>query len=171
MVPVDIAPTSATEGSSDAVQAQIASAVSEVPSGAVQGQITPPTVDTEVSSNVAESETSSQDFAQELAAIFKRHEKPLPFNIDEVVNPKDLDARLNIALQQVYWKHNSIPVYDKGTSHFPSDIFLDPSESDSFFNFFWLDEDLDLIVKESNENISKKKSKKKNKKKNRLKHN
>ena len=81
-------------------------------------------------------------------AVFKKHGKPIPVNIDEVVNSKDMDARLNIALQHVYWKHNSIPVYDKDTSHFPSDIFMDPSEPDSFFNFFWLDEDLELIVKE-----------------------
>ena len=149
------------EASVPSVSGEFAPTSAENPSGAAEGQITPPTVDTEVSSNAAESEISL-DFAQDLAAIFKKHGKPIPDNINEVVNPKDLDARLNIALQHAYWKQNSVPVYDKDTSHFPSEILMDPSDPDSFFNFFWLDEDLELIVKESNKYISTKNWKKKN---------
>ena len=152
--------TTGEEASVPSVSGEFAPTSAENPSGAAQGQITPPTVDTEVSSNAAESEISL-NFAQDLAAIFMKYGKRIPDDINEVVNPKDLDTKINNALKHHFWKNNSIPVYDKDTSHFPSDIFMDPSEPDSFFNFFWLDKDLQQIVKETNKYITKKNKDKK----------
>ena len=99
--------------------------------------------------------------AQDLAEFCKFHGIPLPTDVDEVLNPSDLDAKLINLLQHKYWKENSIPVYDKDTSHFP-DKPLDPDDPDSFFNFFWQDEDLEKIVQETNKYINKKKKRKKN---------
>ena len=94
-----------------------------------------------------------------------KYGKRIPDDINEAVNPKDLNTKLNNALKHQFWKNNSIPVYDKDKSHLSSDIDLGPSEPDSFLNFFWLDEDLELIVKESNKYSSKKIEKKSHKSK------
>ena len=51
-------------------------------------------------------------------------------------------------------------MYEKDTSHFPDNLpdklTLDPDDPDSFLNFFWQDEDLEKIVKETNKYIDKK---------------
>ena len=67
---------------------------------------------------------------------------------------------MNNAINHVNWKDNTIPVYDMHKSHFPEELYdeleLDPDEPDSFFNFFWQDEDLAKIVIETNKYIDKK---------------
>ena len=72
--------------------------------------------------------------AQDLAEVYKIHGIPLPIDVDEVLNPSDLDAKLINLLQHKYWKENSIPVYEKYQSHFPNDLpdklTLDPDDPD-----------------------------------------
>ena len=103
-VPGDIAPTSATEGSSDAAQAQNASTVAADPSGAVvQGQIAPPTVDTEVSSNAAEQQMPAA-LAQHLMALYMQFNWSIPDNIKANSKPKDLDTNFNNLLKHNFWK-------------------------------------------------------------------
>ena len=81
--------------------------------------------------------------AHELAEIFKKNGVPLPKDVDEIINPADLDTKLHNLLQHEFWEENSIPVYDKSTPHFSDpddpnwfDISLDPDDPDSFLNFF-----------------------------------
>ena len=65
----EFAPTSATEGSSNADQAQTTLAVSEDPIEGVQEQITPPTVDTQVPS-VADKTEIALEFARHIYDLF-----------------------------------------------------------------------------------------------------
>ena len=95
-------------------------------------------------------------------AVYLQHGYDVPDNINDIVNPKDLDQIFDNALKHEFWKNNAIPVYDVDKSHMPSDVELDPSNPDSFFNFFWRDEDLEKIVKETNLYIQKKNQKKQN---------
>ena len=44
--------------------------------------------------------------AQDLAEVFKSHGLPIPIEVDEVLNPSDLDAKLHNLLQHRYWKEN-----------------------------------------------------------------
>ena len=62
-------PPTAEESSVPSVSGEFAPTSAEDPFAAAEGQITPPPVDTEVSSNAAESEISL-GFAQDLAAVF-----------------------------------------------------------------------------------------------------
>ena len=91
----------AEEASVPSVSGGFAPTSAENPSEAAEGQITPPIVDTEVSSNVAESEIYSLDFAQELVALLTKYGKQIPNDINDVVNPKDLDAKLHDLLQRI----------------------------------------------------------------------
>ena len=122
------------KGTSNAVQAQIASAVSEDPPGAVQEPITPPTVATEVFPNAGEPELSLE-IAKQLMAVYLQWGYDVPDNINDIVNPKDLDQNFDNALKHEFWKNNAIPVYDVDKSHMPSDVELDPSNPDSFLTF------------------------------------
>ena len=101
--------------------------------------------------------------AQDLAEFCKPHNIPIPTDVDEVLNPSNLDAKLINLLQQKYRKENSIPVYDKDTSHF-SDKLLDPDDPDSFLTIFGKMKILRKLYKKQI-NILIKKSKKEKKKK------
>ena len=97
-----------------------------------------------------------------MAEFCKSAKIAVPPVVNEVLNSAGLDEILTNALQHDNWKDNSIPVYEKDQSHFPDDLpdsdklNLDPDDPDSFFNFFWQDEDLEKIVKETNKYIDKK---------------
>ena len=101
--------------------------------------------------------------AQDLAKIYLEHNWQLPKDVDEILNPSDLDTKLYNLLQHEFWEENSIPVYDKSTPHFSDpddpnwfDISLDPDDPDSFLIFFWLDKDLAKILLQTNRYIDKK---------------
>ena len=133
---------SATEGSSNADQAQITLAVSEDPIVGVQEQITPPTVDTQVPP-VADKPEIALDFARHIYDLFLEKGYPIPPNIVDIVNPKDLDKQLNNKLKHKFWKDTKVPVYDKDKPHFSDELLVDPSEPNSYFDFFWPDKDLE----------------------------
>ena len=69
-------------------------------------------------------------------------------NVDEIINPKDNDTKLYNLLQHEFWEDNSIPVY-YNDPHW-HDISLNPDEPESYVNYFWQDEDLLKIVRETN---------------------
>ena len=68
-------------------------------------------------------------------ALYRLHNHKIPDNINDIVNPKDLDTKLNNALKHEFWKNNAIPVYDVDKPHMPSDVELDPNDPDFFFTF------------------------------------
>ena len=92
--------------------------------------------------------------AQKLAKIYIDNKIDLPPDIDEIVNPKDIDRKVYNLLQHAFWRENSVPVYDNDP-HWHH-ISLNPDEPESFVNYFWQDEDLLKIVRETNKYIDKK---------------
>ena len=146
----------------------VSSNVEEAPEHSNSGEFDPtstanPPGDAEtgtgVSSNADKPEYSLSE-AQQLAEFCKRSKMAVPPTVKEILNSAGMNEILTNALQHDNWKDNSIPVYEKDKSHFPDylpdKLDLDPDDPDSFFNFFWQDEDLEKIVKETNKYIDKK---------------
>ena len=81
--------------------------------------------------------------AKALAKIYIDNKMDPPKHLDEIINPKDNDAKLCNLLQHEFWEDNSIPVYNKSTPLFSDpddpnwhDISLDPDTPYSFLIFF-----------------------------------
>ena len=84
----------------------------------------------------------------------------LPPCVSDTLNATSENNLLYNALSHNKWKDNTIPVYDIIQSHFTAELYdeleLDPDEPETFFNFFWQDEDLKKIVYEIHSYIDKK---------------
>ena len=78
----------------------------------------------------------------------------------QTLSTTNKDDLLTNDLSHDKWNDNTIPVYDINKSHFTDALYiefnLDPDEPESFFNFFWPDEDINKIVTETNKYIDKK---------------
>ena len=59
-----------------------------------------------------------------------------------------------------FGKNTTITVYDVNQHHMPVDANYDPEDPSSWFEFFWPDDTLEYIVKQSNLYIKKKNLKK-----------
>ena len=92
--------------------------------------------------------------AKAIAKIYLDRKMSPPEDVYEILNPKDIDSKLHNLLQHEFWGENSIPVYDNDP-HW-HDISLNPDEPESYVNYFWQDEDLLKIVRETNKYIDKK---------------
>merc|ERR1712215_388384 len=61
------------------------------------------------------------------------------------------------ALNHDKWKDNTLPIFDIRKSYFSTDTFerygLNIDEPETFFNFFWPDEYIEVIVTETNKYI------------------
>ena len=72
----------------------------------------------------------------------------------------DKDTLLTNAINHEKWKDNTLPVFDVNKSYFSNEIYtankLDVESPESFFNFFWPDDYIEVIVKETNKYIDKK---------------
>ena len=91
------------EASEDSVSGEFAPTSAEDSSGAAQGQITPTKVHRKVSSYAAESEIPF------CTTNYMKFGERIPDNINEVLNSKDLDTKLNNALKHQFWKKQLNP--------------------------------------------------------------
>merc|ERR1712121_453310 len=94
------------------------------------------------------------DTAKVITKIYLDKKMDPSKDVDEILNPKDIDSKLYDILQHEFWGDNSIPVYDNDPNW--HDISMNPDEPESFVNYFWQDEDLLKIVVETNKYIDKK---------------
>ena len=100
--------------------------------------------------------------AKKIVDLFKKIKQKVPDEILKLANTAiDPDIQFNELLNHDLWKNTSIPEYDFNHSHMPDDAPVDPEDPSSWLNFFWIDDDLDYFVKETNIYIEFKNQKKK----------
>ena len=88
---------------------------------------------------------------QKIVDLYRKLNRDVPDEIIKLANTSiDPDTQFNEMLNHDLWKNTSIPEYDVHHSHMPDGALVDPEDPSSWFNFFWIDEDMDYFVKETN---------------------
>ena len=100
------------------------------------------------------------DLINEMRNLFVLRNIEVPDYIQAAIDTADKDTLLTDAINHEKWKDNTLPIFDVNKSYFSNKIYtsnnLSVDAPETFFNFFWPDENIEVIVKETNNYIDKK---------------
>merc|ERR1712215_163050 len=100
----------------------------------------------------------SLDFINEMKNLCNLKNKGVyPDFIQAAMGSANKNTLLTNAINHDKWKDNTLPVFDINKSYFSNETYtinnLDVEAPETFFNFFWPDEYIEVIVKETNKYI------------------